>query len=63
MAADSQFQEALRAVVAALSEIDAPSMIIGGVAEIAAALDDESRVNGFETLVRKAQEARPERTR
>lgn len=42
MAADSQFQEALKAVVAALSEIDAPSMIIGGVAVIAAGVPRET---------------------
>lgn len=36
MAADRSFAAALRAVAAALSEIPAPSMIIGGVAVIAA---------------------------
>ena len=42
MAADSQFQAGLRALVAALSEIEAPSMIIGGVAVIAAGVPRET---------------------
>lgn len=42
MAADAQFQDALRAVAAALSEIDAPSMIIGGLAVIAAGVPRET---------------------
>lgn len=42
MAADSQFQAALAAVAAALSEIDAPSMIIGGLAVIAAGVPRET---------------------
>lgn len=36
MAADQRFAAALRAVVEALDELDAPSMIIGGIAVIAA---------------------------
>ncbi|MFL6247781.1 MAG: hypothetical protein ACJ74H_17285 [Thermoanaerobaculia bacterium] len=36
MAADASFLEALRSLVAALDDIAAPSMIIGGVAVIAA---------------------------
>jgi hypothetical protein len=42
VAADSQFRAALRAVASALSEIDAPSMIIGGVAVIAAGVPRET---------------------
>jgi hypothetical protein len=42
VAADSQFQAALRTLVAALSEIQAPSMIIGGVAVIAAGVPRET---------------------
>ncbi len=42
MAADYRFAAALRAVTAALKEIQAPSMIIGGVAVIAAGVPRET---------------------
>ena len=42
MAADSQFRSALAALAAALDELNAPSMIIGGVAVIAAGVPRET---------------------
>ncbi|HSY51452.1 MAG TPA: nucleotidyltransferase [Thermoanaerobaculia bacterium] len=42
MAADSRFAAALRAVIAALNEIPTPSMIIGGIAVIAAGVPRET---------------------
>jgi hypothetical protein len=54
MAADERFDAALRAVAAALGEIPAPSMIIGGVAVIAAGvprqtIDIDATILGRET--------------
>ncbi|HXH37981.1 MAG TPA: nucleotidyl transferase AbiEii/AbiGii toxin family protein [Thermoanaerobaculia bacterium] len=42
MAADSRFAAALRAVIGALNEIPTPSMIIGGIAVIAAGVPRET---------------------